>query len=363
MPADSLLLDNVLPDDSTTVTLKLNGVDLAQAKEKGEEVLLNLCVRQKNATRWSQPGHSVAQQQFEIMARGPLPTLIAKRKPKLNIAETEHQIIIRNNNIEAIFDKETGRMTSLVMNRKTVIAEGQGFLYDNHRYIENDKFTDTSNGLDNKGTCQVERDRAKVIVSTTRNGSLCDTRITYTFTPDGIMDIEANFMPQTPNLRRAGLACGIDSTLSHIAYYAHGPWENMVDRKEGCPIGRYTTTVDEMLWPYVKPQSTGNREGLRELIMSDEQGRGIRIVTQGDVSFSALRYTDEDLMNTPHTWELIARPYIVLHLDAAYRGTGNASCGQDTGTLPVYCVPKKELSYTLRISPVQLPCIQSVSND
>ena len=363
MPADSLLLDNVLPDDSITVTLKLNGVDLAQAKEKGEEVLLNLCVRQKNATRWSQPGHSVAQQQFEIMARGPLPTLIAKRKPKLNIAETEHQIIIRNNNIEAIFDKETGRMTSLVMNGKTVIAEGQGFLYDNHRYIENDKFTDTSNGLDNKGTCQVERDRAKVIVSTTRNGSLCDTRITYTFTPDGIMDIEANFMPQTPNLRRAGLACGIDSTLSHIAYYAHGPWENMVDRKEGCPIGRYTTTVDEMLWPYVKPQSTGNREGLRELIMSDEQGRGIRIVTQGDVSFSALRYTDEDLMNTPHTWELIARPYIVLHLDAAYRGTGNASCGQDTGTLPVYCVPQKELSYTLRISPVQLPCTQSVSND
>ena len=353
MPADSLPLNGILPDDSLIIKLKLKGVNLVQAQKRGEEILLNLCVRQKNETRWSQPGHSVAQQQFEIIARGSLPVLVSKRKPKLNVVETDLQVTIRNANIEATFDKKTGRMVSLVMNGKNVIAQGLGFLYDNHRYIENDKFTNVNNGLNTEGTCLVKKDGNKIIVTTTRDGSLCGTQVTYTFSPEGIIDLKATFSPQTPDLRRAGLVCGIDSTMSHIDYYAHGPWENLADRKNGCPVGRYTTTVDKLLWPYIKPQSTGSHEGLRELILTDNQGRGIRIETEGHVSFSALRYTDEDLMNTQHTWELKPRPYIVLHLDAALRGTGNGSCGRDTGTISAYWVPQQELSYTLRIQPVK----------
>ena len=111
-------------------------------------------------------------------------------------------------------------------------------------------------------------------------------------------------------------------------------WENYSDRKEGCQVGRYATTVEQMDEAYVKPQSMGNREGLRELKLTDASGKGICIRTEGNVSFSALRYTDEDLMNTNHMWETKARPYTVLHLDAAVRGVGNASCGQDVDTLP-----------------------------
>ena len=353
LSADSLMLDAVQPDDSTLVALALHDIDLAQAEKEGTEILLNLEVRQKEATRWASAGHEVALQQYELVARGPLPALTAKRKPKLNIAETESQLIVRNEHIEAIFDRKTGQITSLTMNGRTIIVPGQGFIYDNHRYIENDKFEKVANGLEDEGTCQVEKGGNKVIVHTTRKGSLCGTHIIYIVYPNGTMDVQATFSPQTPDLRRAGLVCGIDSTLSHVAYYAHGPWENLADRLDGCPVGRYTTTVDDMLWPYVKPQSTGSREGLRELTLTDDQGRGVRIETQGRVSFSALRYTDEDLMKSLHTWELTARPYIVLHLDAYLRGTGNASCGANTGTIPAYWVPQEEQSYTLRISPVK----------
>ena len=353
LPADSLLLEAVQPDDSTLVALALHGADLAQAERDGTEILLNLEVRQQSPTRWAAAGHSVALQQYALTARAPLPALDAARKPKLNIAETETQLIVRNAQIEAIFERKTGRITSLTMDGQRVIAPGQGFVYDNHRYIENDKFEKVANGLEAEGTCAVEKDGNKVIVTTTRGGSLCGTHIIYTFYPDGTMDLHATFSPQTANLRRAGLVCGIDSALSRVAYYAHGPWENLADRLDGCPVGRYTTTVDDMLWPYVKPQSTGSREGLRELTLTDAQGRGIRIETQGEVSFSALRYTDEDLMKAPHTWELTPRPYIVLHLDAYLMGTGNASCGADCGPLPAYKVPQKELTYTLRISPVR----------
>ena len=192
-----------------------------------------------------------------------------------------------------------------------------------------------------------------MVVKTVRKGSICDTEINYTIYPQGIVDVDAKFVPKNGELRRAGLVCGIDHTLSNVNYYAYGPWENTVDRKDGTVVGRYATTVDKMADNYVKPQSSGSREGLRELTLTNELGEGIKIVTEGNVSFSALPYTDEDLMNAEHYWEMTPRPYTVLHLDAWLRGIGNASCGHDVGTLPEYCVPNETMSYKLRISAVK----------
>ena len=69
-----------------------------------------------------------------------------------------------------------------------------------------------------------------------------------------------------------------------MSYYAYGPMENYNDRKDGAMIGRYTTRVDSMAVNYVKPQSTGGREGLREMTLTGTDGRGRRIETRGDVS-------------------------------------------------------------------------------
>ena len=110
----------------------------------------------------------------------------------------------------------------------------------------------------------------------------------------------------------------------------------------------YETKVGEMGGEYVKPQSMGGREQLRELVLTNAQGKGLRIQTEGQVSFSINPYTDEQLMKTLHMWELQPQPFHVLHLDAAVRGIGNASCGPDT--LPEYAVPNQPLSYKLRIS-------------
>lgn len=79
---------------------------------------------------------------------------------------------------------------------------------------------------------------------------------------------------------------------------------NYNDRKDGCMVGRYMTTVEDMEVPYMKPQSMGNREGLRELTLYNKEGKGVKIQTEGNVSFSALRYTDKDLMERQHVWEL-----------------------------------------------------------
>ena len=281
LAADSMMLDRVMPDDSLAVTLKLNTLKLRQAQKAGEEVMLNLQVCKKEAAPWAPAGHVVAQQQYTLLERGPLPELSTKggRKLALQVEETESTVSVKNANVEAVFNRKNGQMMSLVMNGQAVVSEGQGFVYDNHRWIENDKFTRTENGLEAEDECAVTKDGAKVVVKTVRKGSLCDTQITYTFAPDGTMDMDAVFQPHTADLRRCGLVCGINPSLSQVDYYAYGPWENYNDRKDGCMVGRYTTTVDDMVEKYVKPQSMGNREGLRELKLTDASGKGVCIRT------------------------------------------------------------------------------------
>ena len=338
--------------EEVTLTLKLSKAAIEKAEKQGIETMLNLSVVHREAQLFAKAGHEVAIKQYTLVERAPLAT-IAPAGEALMQTSALHEIKIGNSKVAVTFDPETGLLTNLAFNGKEIISNGQGFLYDNHRWIENDRFWNTSNGLEAKGTCTVEAVDGNTVVKTTRKGSLCDTEINYTIYPQGIVDVDAKFIPHTTELRRAGLVCGIDSTLKNVAYYAYGPWENSNDRIDGVAVGRYTTTVAEMPEHYVKPQSTGNREGLRELILTNDKGEGVKIETEGKVSFSALQFTDKDLMDGQHTWELTPRPYTVLHLDAFMRGIGNASCGHDVGTMPIYCVPNQPMSYKLRISAVE----------
>lgn len=348
---DSMLLPAVAPDMSQDFALKLSGINLRDAEKNGNEVMLNLYVRNTKQTYWSSVGHIVAQKQFELLSRSKLPALKSNSKVgKLNVDKNENEITVGNAFVFAAFDTATGRMTELRLNGLDVIYGKQGFLYDNHRFIENDRRpTDTSNGLEPTGSCKVtEETDGRVVVTTLRGGTLCESEIVYTFLPNGIVDMDVKLTPKTKELYRAGLVCAVNAGLENVDYYAYGPWENYIDRKDGCMIGRYSTTVDGMVERYVKPQSMGNRESLRELKLTGKDGCGIRIETDGAVAFSALRYTDADLMNVQHMWELQKRPYIVLHLDAQMRGLGNGSCGPLT--LESYKIAPMPFSYKLRIS-------------
>ena len=280
-------LTQVAAGDSLTLVLRLPKANLPKARKQGDETLLQLYVRYHDARPYATAGHSVAHQQFPLTERGPL---TGKRAGRVDVPE---------------------------------------LTFSNHRWIENDCFTNLSAGPE-----------------------LAETSIVYT-EGDGYTDADITIIPKTDKLRRGGVVMTLDGAYNNVSYYALGPWENYNDRRDGCLMGRYTTTVQEMLTPYVKPQSCGGRELLREVTFTNAAGQGIRVETEGNVSFSALPYTDEELMNAKHQWELPKSDRIIVHFDATTRGVGNASCGVDVGTLPQYCVPKQPLRFKLRFSKVK----------
>ena len=343
----SQTIGNVAAGDSIKMNVPLEG-----ALSRSGEVVLKLSVVYREAPNYAEAGHDVANKQFIIRERMELEAYKGTGKA-LKVKTTGNNINISNDKVAATFNREDGTMTSLVIDGTDVIAEGMGFVYDNHRWIENDRYTDTSNGLDSIATVSYKKAGKNVQVSVDRNGEKCDTKFLYTFYPDGTIDMDVTFDPHNANLRRAGLVCAVDSSLNNVDYYAYGPYENYIDRMDGVSLGRYSTTVEEMVGFYVKPQSSGGREGLRELTLTNNNGKGVKIETQGQVSFSILPYSDKDLMDAMHLWEMTPRPYNVLHIDAFTRGVGNASCGADVDTLPQYRVPEEEMSYKLRISAVK----------
>ena len=327
---------------------------MKNAAKAGEEIMINLFASQDKATVWSEPNHEVAQAQFELNARpATLATIkVDKKAEKLAVEQTEKALTVGNKAIKAVFCKETGKMVSLKLNGQEIIYGQEGFVYDNYRYIENDRGCKPGNGLDSIGTCEIVPSKGgSVVVKTTRGGKLASQVITYTFLPNGIVDMDVTITPQAKELRRAGLVASINPGLRKVNYWAYGPWENYNDRKENCMVGRFETTVDDMVVYYQKPQSMGGREGLRELTLTDAKGKGIRIETQGEVSFSALPYNDLHLAKTDHMWELKKDAYITLHLDGKYRGVGNASCGPDT--MHKYKIVEDGYNFKLRISAVK----------
>ena len=347
---------NVTPGDSLTLTLKLPKTKLEKLAKNGIETLLNLHVYYREAPIYGPAGLEVAQTQFALTGRAPLPAVKADKKNAAPLAMTDGAgtVTIGNDLISASFNEQTGQLTALAFGGRNVIADGQGFVYDNHRWNENDRFSNTSNGLEETGKLTVDNQDGLTVVKTSRDGSLCATEIDYTIHPEGYIDIEARFMPKADDLRRAGLVCMLDSTLSQVDYYAHGPLENYCDRLDGCPVGRYSSSVAGMVEYNQKPQSTGGREGLREMTLTAADGFALHMETEGSVAFSILPYTDADLMYGRHYWDIKARPYSVLHLDAWTRGVGNASCGgPEADTMPKYRVPQRTLTYKVRLNAVK----------
>lgn len=234
--------------------------------------------------------------------------------------------------------------------------------YDNYRWVENDgpneslwNYSD-DNGI-SSSTVEVTTDDEypkSVKVITTAQGTNCDYTFTYLLHPNGTVDLTATYRPQTYNLRRIGMSMKFPADFSQVEYYARGPWENYIDRQSASHLGYYTTTVADMFEPYPKPQSMGNRQDLRHLLLvQPDSGKGIKVEALGQVAFSLLPYSDTMLKQAAHTWELQSDKNTYAHFDYIQRGVGNGSCGQNTGTIAEYHVPSSgTYQYGLRFSPV-----------
>ncbi|WP_256959814.1 beta-galactosidase small subunit, partial [Streptomyces viridochromogenes] len=150
------------------------------------------------------------------------------------------------------------------------------------------------------------------------------------------IDEEAELPQEFDDVARVGTVFETVAGLDRVDWFGQGPWESYPDRAAGAPVGHHTRLVDELFTPYLRPQESGGRHGVRRFTLSGPDTRGLRVTLDGPRQVSVTRFRAEDLTTARHHDELVPRPGCVIHLDAAHRGLGTASCGPDTS--PGYLV-------------------------
>ncbi len=180
--------------------------------------------------------------------------------------------------------------------------------------------------------------------------------ITYVVHSDASLAVSCEYKPtksQLPMLPKFGMTTTIPAGFKQVRWYGRGPHETYWDRKTGGEIGVHQLSVEEMNFPYVRPQDVGNRSDVRWFSLIDEAGYGIQVVGREPLNFSAWPYSIEDLEQATHDYELPRRDFITLNIDHQLHGVGGDN-SWGARTHKQYTLPgNKPYKYSFVISPIQ----------
>ncbi|MCM3812516.1 DUF4981 domain-containing protein [Streptomyces sp. DR7-3] len=121
-------------------------------------------------------------------------------------------------------------------------------------------------------------------------------------------------------LPRVGLQLKVPERYGTFRWYGRGPVENLNDRKDGTPMGVWSSSVEDQYVEYLKPQDHGNHDDVRWASLTDGGGAGLLV--SGDLEAGATAYDELDRAAYPH---FLKRNdgWNTLHADHAVTGVGD----------------------------------------
>ena len=331
-----LALPQTAPGDTSFVALPSTRFD------KKADVQLRVSLVLKNETVWEKAGYEVTADQFSL--NDAMTTAFAIDAPKRAGKVSEEKALdwfknVRFQAFRAPTDNDKGFGNWLAKDWK-----------NNH--------LDAPDSVSLAPLKAVVQADGSVVVTATQEyrylkGSI---RVVYRYVmyDNGMIDFNAEYIPQgeLPELPRLGNLFVMDGSLQHLSWYGRGPWDSYPDRKSSCFIGRWNSMVAEQYVHYPRPQDSGSHEDVAEVRLTDTKGRGWKVVcTDSTFAFSALPYTVNDLSQTAHDCDLVARKNVYLSLDATVLGLGNSSCGP--GVLKKYTISKQPHTLHVRFLPIK----------
>ena len=374
-------------DAGSSATVKL---PIKTDVDNSAEYLVNVELRVKKPTKanvadwtsWAEEGYSIADAQFSLSkqdtsngtAKGtdgtmgfPVLPSYTSKGGSLNVSGNTVSGSDENGK-EYSISFSNGKMTSWTYNGKNLIAAGPDF--NSYRKVDNDRgFSPTFSHSSSMSSSGLKKSGNNATMSVNGSATDCSYTTDYTFYPDGTVDMKVTFTP-SGELARIGLGMQFASGFENVEFYARGPRSNYSDRKTGSYLGRFTTTVDDMVDEMIHPQTFGDHEDLRELILTNKTvGVQLGVKVGGRASFSLSHYdesrwcTSGDSMwsSKLHWYDLTRNPQVYAHFDYMQRGLGNNSCTGEDCLSQYQCPPSGDYTYTLRFKPQSAESVNVVA--
>lgn len=151
-------------------------------------------------------------------------------------------------------------------------------------------------------------------------------------------------------LPRFGMRMFMPKTFDAASYFGYGPFESYSDKHRASRLGVYSSSVKDMTEHYLKPQENGSHYACRWAKVTDGQFT-LAASSPDTFSVNISNYTQEELTNTKHDYELTPADETIVCLDYKMSGVGSNSCGPVL--LPQYQLNEESFSFHFALSPEQ----------
>ena len=246
------------------------------------EYYLNVSAKLKTATSWADVGHEIAYGQINVPAEITNVSAIDKTTiPMVNKEETDSVITVSNDNFSVEINKTSGLITTYKFGAETVISGGVKPNY--WRWLDNDDLanvidkswrtanSNTSSEIktylyDDKKTVRVR------VEQTLKNAKSSKQILDYTIYGSGEVKVKFDLIPSLnmKNLVKVGTEIILPKEYEQVTYYGKGPADGQRDRQSSGLVGLYKTTATDSFFPYIRPQDSGNKMGVRYIAVEAE---------------------------------------------------------------------------------------------
>ncbi|AIQ43670.1 glycoside hydrolase family 2 TIM barrel-domain containing protein [Paenibacillus sp. FSL R7-0312] len=263
------------------------------------------------------------------------------------VIEGDVNIGVTGRGFTALFSKQAGSLVSLCYGGREMIATPPAPLFW-RATTDNDKGTALAYHAGGWLAASLARSCVAVRLETGKDRATVSfdyefsisrelkTRIEYTVYADGKLRVRMVYTGTAglPDVPVVAVSFRMSADYGESDWYARGPEENYSDRASGARLGRFRRKVTELPSPYLVPQESGNRTGVRQVRITDERGRGLQIqAAAGEPLECTLSpYTAFELEQAAHPYELPKVHYTVVTIAAQQMGVG----GDDSWGAPVH---------------------------
>lgn len=362
---------NVAPQDTECVYF-----DAELAFTSNVEYLVTFSFVQTQASAGLSAGHVLARTQLPLFgsassALGFYAPLEKHSEPRISLTQDDDLVVIRANDTTITFDKNNGLLQQYQVAQHEVLVDalrpefwraptdndfGEGFAEKTRAW----RYAARHTTLTRFEVISCSESEVKIASEHYLNDVESRYLVTYTLDAAANLHLDIWFYAAPhkfhSQLPRIGSLLQLHEQFDDVSWYGRGPHENYVDRHQSALIGRYQSRVEDLYFPYVRPQENGYRTDVRQVSFVNQAGFGMRFSGQPLVCFGAQKFDVHDYdqyeKSGKHPHDLPKKDRIFVNLDYRQRGVG----GTDSwGSSPLfsYCLPWRDYRYQMVISPVK----------
>ncbi len=340
---------NVPPREKSSICIKTNDTYTAN------NAIIRFWVKLKNSTLWTQSGHVVYKQTFELVCK-------KENKNSFNKAvliEDDRSFTVKTDALDYVIYKDYGVICQILKDGKNILSAPMEFSAWRMPTDNDNKIVGGDNGtiFASGGVAQLWRktvlfgemqypwlevtnlsakqEDEKVIISGNFIFAVPGRRpistgsIEYVFDGEKVSikhvgEINNSFWYWLP---RYGYRLSFANEITNANYFGFGPEECYEDKREYATLDWYTYTADDNKNSYEKPQECNSRVDTKWLNFSVD---GVDFnVSSNSFSFNITSYDINENWKVSHKKDLIKSNGSFVHLDYRMSGVGSHSCGGD----------------------------------